>query len=222
MLDFEFISVQSKQRLDLALREFVEAETQNQELSSLSLTRSKLAKLIVSGFAKVNDEIVTKPGFNVAAGDLIQFCVPVDELSLVINPDPNIKLNIVYEDEYFLVLNKQAGITVHPGVGNEKQTLCHGLVAYLGEELLKVGHPLRPGIVHRLDKGTSGLMLVAKTSPIYLALTEMFLPPRRISRRYVALATNSPDRNRQAGTIDIPIARHPVQRKKCWQIKIYR
>ncbi|MDR2338221.1 MAG: RluA family pseudouridine synthase [Deltaproteobacteria bacterium] len=214
LLDFEFISVQNKQRLDLALKEFVKAETQNQELSSLNLTRSKLAKLIVSGFVRVNDEIVTKLGFNVAVGDFIQFSIPIDKLSLVITPDPSVKINVVYEDEYFLVVNKQAGVTVHPGGGNEKQTLCHGLVAYLGEKLLKVGHPLRPGIVHRLDKGTSGLILVAKTQQVYLALTEMFLPPRRISRRYVAIATNTPDRSRSSGTIDIPIARHPVQRKK--------
>jgi 23S rRNA pseudouridine1911/1915/1917 synthase len=212
-VDFEFVAEQNKQRLDVALKEFVGA-TQDVELAGFNFTRSKLAKLIVSGFVKINDEIVTKLGASVTTGDLIQFSIPTDKVSSVITPDSNVKINVVYEDEHFLVVNKQAGVIVHPGVGNEKQTLCHGLVAYVGEELLKVGHPLRPGIVHRLDKGTSGLMLVAKTHEMYLALTEMFLPPRKISRHYVAIATNAPDRNKSSGTIDIPIARHPIQRKK--------
>lgn len=216
-LDFEFEILQDgKKRLDLALKEFL-ADSGDHGLSELrdKLTRNKLSKLISQGFVRVDDEVVTKAGFVVSPGDVVQVSIPTEVLpSSVIEPSSDVRLDIVYEDDDLLVLNKQAGIIVHPGTGGEQGTLAHGLVAYLGEKILEVGHPLRPGIVHRLDKETSGLMVVAKTNHAYQQLTTMFLPPRQISRKYIALVTSLPDAGLLKGTINLPILRHPTQRTK--------
>ena len=125
------------------------------------------------------------------------------------------KIKIIYEDEDYLVLDKPAGLVVHPAAGHQTGTLVNALIAHCGETLSGIGGVMRPGIVHRLDKDTSGVMVVAKTDKAHKSLSAQFADHGRtgdLERGYLALVWGVPDRTR--GTIDAPIDRHPHSRDK--------
>ncbi len=181
----EFISEKSGERLDKFLA-----------VSLPEVSRTRFQELIKSGDISVNGKKVLKAGFSLKAGDKI--VVPeekysVNEKEFIVDPDPEIPLDIVYEDKDIIVLNKQAGLIVHPTLKQPHHTLANALVAHY-PKITGVGEsPLRPGIVHRLDKDTSGLMVVAKNQKAFLFLKNQFVG-RTISKTYIALAEGVPEK----------------------------
>jgi 23S rRNA pseudouridine1911/1915/1917 synthase len=171
-------------------------------------SRSQFKRLILDGSVKVNGESV-KPGYEVRFGDLITVWLPRFESLASLEPE-KIPLDILYEDDDILVLNKPAGLVVHPGAGHERGTLVHGLLSHCGR-LPMQGAPLRPGIVHRLDQNTSGAMVVAKSETAYLRLIEQF-KGREVLKGYMALVYG---RTRErTGEVRTLMDRHPVDRKR--------
>lgn len=173
----------------------------------LSLSRSRLQRLIEDGSVTVNDQR-TKPGYRVHSGDrvCIRLAAPTP---LEIRPEP-IPLDILYEDADLLVVNKPAGLVVHPAPGNPTGTLVHALL-YHCKDLQGIGGKERPGLVHRLDKETSGLLVVAKTEPAHRFLAAQF-KAHTIIRQYLALVHGMPKPRR--GKIDLAIGRDLKERKK--------
>lgn len=167
------------------------------------VSRSATASLIAAGGVTLDGVLVTAGKIKVQEGQNI--CVdtsllPTKELPIA---DPSIKINVVYADDDVIVINKAPGIVVHPGAGNPTRTLINGALV-LFPEIAMAGDPLRPGVVHRLDAGTSGLMLLARSQRAYEALV-LALSERRVSRRYVALVWGHP--TVAVGVIDAPIGR---------------
>jgi 23S rRNA pseudouridine1911/1915/1917 synthase len=177
-------------------------------LNNLRLSRSKIQSLIKEGHIKVRGCKITLPSFKVQQGDSIEIYIP-DPKPISIEP-VNIPLAIIHEDRHLLVLEKPAGLVVHPGAGKEDCTVVHSLLYYC-QDLSITGGYRRPGIVHRLDKNTSGLMLVAKDDSAHQALTEQF-KAREISKTYIAVVRGR--MRDKAGRLDLAIGRHPVNRKK--------
>lgn len=173
------------------------------------LSRNYLQQLIRSGAVCVNDQVITNPAHKVAAGQQISILIPAAVASEVIAQE--IPLDIVFEDDQLLVINKPAGLVVHPAAGNPDQTMVNALLAHCGDQLSGIGGVQRPGIVHRLDKDTSGLMVVAKTDIAHQALSAQ-LADRSLSRTYQAVVWGMP--HPLIGTVDAPIARSPRNRKK--------
>lgn len=169
------------------------------------VSRTKIRECIVSEDVLV-DGVAVKPSYRLSGGETIRVAVPAPEpMELKSEPIP---LDIVHEDEDIVVLNKPAGLVVHPGAGNRSGTLVNGLIHHL-DRLSSVSGTLRPGIVHRLDKGTSGIMVVAKHDAAHANLSEQF-SERSVQKTYLALVWGSP---REAeGSIDDPILRHPKDR----------
>lgn len=168
-------------------------------------SRARLREAIETGHVRV-DGAARKPAHRLRGGEAVSVEVPPPDPEEVV-PEP-IALRIVHEDADVLVVDKPAGMVVHPGAGQSRGTLVAAVLAH-APDTAGVGGPRRPGIVHRLDKGTSGLLVVAKTPAAYASLTAQ-LAARTVSRRYVALVHG---RIRGAGgTVDAPIGRHPQQR----------
>jgi 23S rRNA pseudouridine1911/1915/1917 synthase len=177
------------------------------------LSRSRLKALILAGSVAVKHTAVRDPAFHVARGDTITIDVP--EPAPAEPEGENIALDIVYEDDDLIVINKPKGLVVHPAAGHETGTLVNALIAHCGASLSGIGGVRRPGIVHRLDKDTTGLMVVAKNDQAHQSLTAQFADHGRtgpMERGYVAFVWGVP--NRQRGTIDAPIDRHPYAREK--------
>jgi 23S rRNA pseudouridine1911/1915/1917 synthase len=172
-----------------------------------NLSRSRAAHLILTENIYVNDAL-KKPGYRVCAGDQIQGTIPEPE-SASLEPEP-IEINILYEDRDLIVINKQAGIVVHPAPGHASGTLVNALL-YHCPDLEPIGGELRPGIVHRLDKDTTGVLVVAKNSTAHAHLSEQF-SERNIQKTYLALVYGQMPA--ATGRIDLPIGRHPVDRKR--------
>lgn len=173
------------------------------------LSRARLQSLVKEGKVTVNGKICTKGSFKLAPGDVIALEVPPPiETHL---QGENIPLDIVYEDQDLIVINKQAGLVVHPGAGNPQGTLVNALIHHCGDSLSGIGGVMRPGIVHRLDKDTSGLMIVAKNDETHHGLSEQ-LQSRTLSRTYKAVVLRVP--MPPAGVIDLPIGRHSRNRLK--------
>jgi len=149
-----------------------------------------------------------KPGYRVKSGEQILVRIPEPE-PVEYTPEP-IPLNILYQDSDIVVLNKQAGIVVHPAPGHGSGTLVNALL-YHCPDLGGIGGEIRPGIVHRLDKDTSGTMVVAKNAAALEALARQF-KARTVRKKYLALVYGELEKD--AGTIDLPIGRHPVRRKQ--------
>ena len=177
------------------------------------LSRSRLKALILAGSVSLNGTPVRDPAYHVVSGDTITIDVPE-----AAPPEPageDIALDIVYEDDDIIVIDKPKGLVVHPAAGHETGTLVNALIAHCGASLSGIGGVRRPGIVHRLDKDTTGLMVAAKNDRAHQSLTAQFADHGRtgaMRRGYLAFAWDLP--HRQRGTIDAPIDRHPHAREK--------
>ncbi len=178
-----------------------------------ALSRSRLKALILAGSVTVKNAPIRDPAYHVAAFDTITIDVPE-----AVPAEPrgeNIALDIAYEDDDIIVIDKPRGLVVHPAAGHETGTLVNALIAHCGASLSGIGGVKRPGIVHRLDKDTTGLMVVAKNDQAHQSLTAQFADHGRtgeMRRGYLAFAWGVP--NRARGTIDAPIDRHPHAREK--------
>lgn len=172
-----------------------------------SLSRSHIQKLIARSYVTVNG-IAAKPGHKVQPGERVHVIVPPPEPSDIV-PEP-IPLEIVYEDDQIIVINKPKGMVVHPAPGSRTGTLVNAVVAY-SDDLSGVGGVERPGIVHRLDKDTSGLLVVAKTDVAHASLQAQ-IQARTAERRYMALVWGETKFNE--AVVDAPIGRHPTDRQK--------
>ncbi len=173
----------------------------------LEYSRSMIGHMLKEGNILVNDRIV-KPSFLVTIGDVIEFVKEYEKHSDVV--PTKMDLEIIYEDEHIMVINKPIGVVVHPGSGNFTNTLANGLMYYTNN-LSDVNGESRPGIVHRLDKDTSGLMLVAKTNKAHEILAEDF-KIHAVKREYIALLCGVFPHNE--AKIDAPIGRDEANRKK--------
>src|SRR6478672_12795617 len=177
------------------------------------LSRSRLKALILAGSVTVRSAPVRDPAYHVVSGDTITIDVP--EAVAAEPAGEDIALDIVYEDQDIIVINKPRGLVVHPAAGHETGTLVNALIAHCGASLSGIGGVKRPGIVHRLDKDTTGLMVVAKNDQAHQSLTAQFADHGRtgeMRRGYLAFVWGVP--NRARGTIDAPIDRHPHAREK--------
>jgi 23S rRNA pseudouridine1911/1915/1917 synthase len=178
-----------------------------------SLSRSRLKGLILAGSVSVGTTAIRDPAYHVAKGDTITIDVPE---AAAAEPEPeDIALDVVYEDADIIVINKPKGLVVHPAAGHASGTLVNALIAHCGTSLSGIGGVRRPGIVHRLDKDTTGLMVAAKNDPAHQSLTTQFADHGRtgaMERGYLAFVWGVP--NRQRGTVDAPIDRHPHAREK--------
>ncbi|WP_017292569.1 RluA family pseudouridine synthase [Geminocystis herdmanii] len=172
------------------------------------LSRSRLQKIIESGQVTLNQEICTQKKTILKSGDVINVDIPPPVTSSVIAQ--SIPLDVVYEDEYLIIINKPANFVVHPSPGHQDGTLVNALLAHC-PDLQGIGGVERPGIVHRLDKDTTGVMVVAKTEPVLRSLQEQ-IKAKTATREYFGVVYGSP--RQESGTVDLPIGRHPVDRKK--------
>jgi 23S rRNA pseudouridine1911/1915/1917 synthase len=177
------------------------------------LSRTRLQALIRQGRVTLGPATIEDVKYPVKPGDRFSISVPP-----AVSAKPAgqaIPLNVVYEDDAIIVIDKPAGLVVHPGAGNIDRTLVNALIAHCGASLSGIGGVARPGIVHRLDKDTSGLLVVAKTDQAHRALSEQFADHGRegsLERGYLALVWGAPPRPH--GTIKAPIGRHKTSRTK--------
>lgn len=176
-------------------------------------SRSRLKSLILGGHVAIGERTVRDPGQRVNANERVHVTVPPPEPP---EPQPEpMALDVVFEDDELLIIDKPAGLVVHPAAGHWSGTLVNALVAHCGDSLSGIGGVARPGIVHRLDKDTTGLMVVAKTDRAHRSLSRQFADHGRtgpLERGYLAFVWGVPDRPR--GTVDKPIGRHPQSRDK--------
>lgn len=169
-------------------------------------SRTKISKIIKEGKVLVNKKIVPA-SYKVKENDIIEFD-EIEDQEIDINPE-KMDLDIVYEDEYLAIINKKSGVVVHPAVGNYNHTLVNGLMYHFNTISNK--KTIRPGIVHRLDKDTSGLMIVAKNDEIHEKLSNM-IREKQVERKYLALVWGI--LKHEKGTIDAPIGRDINNRQK--------
>ena len=187
-------------------REMPRADVFAAELASV--TRSRAAGLIAEGLVLVNGTPAAK-NTRLKAGDRVEVTLP-DPVNCTAEPE-NIPLDIVYEDDCLLVVNKPKGMVVHPAAGNYGGTLVNALLYRCGSSLSGINGVLRPGIVHRIDKNTSGLLMVAKNDKAHLALAEQ-IKEHSFTRQYRAVVYGALPQDE--GVINAPIGRHPVKRKQ--------
>src|SRR5204863_1346725 len=177
------------------------------------VSRARFQTLIANGCVTVEGAPVIETRRKVKAGEHVLVRLPP---AVAAEPLPEfIDLDIIYEDDALIVIDKPAGLVVHPAAGHETGTLVNALIAHCGESLSGIGGVTCPGIVHRLGKDTSGLMVAAKNDRAHRSLTEQFADHGRtgaMRRGYMALVWDLP--NRQRGTDDAPIDRHPYAREK--------
>lgn len=171
-------------------------------------SRAFLQRLIVDGFAKVNEQTVTKCSYILEPGQTISIRIPPPQPTELIPED--IPLDIIFENEDLLVVNKPAGMVVHPAVGHFTGTLVHAVLAH-APEMMDISDEQRPGVVHRLDKDTSGLIIVARNAKTHRWLQDQF-KSRRVHKVYCALVDGAPPTPR--GRVEAPIGRDPSHRKQ--------
>jgi 23S rRNA pseudouridine1911/1915/1917 synthase len=183
------------------------------ELVAQSISRTRVKTLIEQDRVTVAGGIVRDAAARIAAGDAVVLDLPAP-----VAPDPegeNIPLTVVFEDESLIVIDKPAGLVVHPAAAHETGTLVNALIAHCGDSLSGIGGVKRPGIVHRLDKNTSGLIVAAKTDAAHRGLAALFADHGRTKpfrREYRAFVWGAPNRNH--GTVDAPLGRHSQHREK--------
>ncbi len=194
---YQFIVDVQDERLDVLIARKIE-----------EVSRSQARTLIVEGGVIIASGISPKPSLKLPIGSSVTVTI-APETTEDIEPE-NIPLEILHEDDDLLAVNKPAGLTVHPGAGQKNGTLVNALV-YRGINLSDTGGGFRPGIVHRLDKDTSGVILIAKNNRIHRHLSNQ-LKERTTIKRYLALVWGVPDPS--SAVIDAPIGRHPISRKK--------
>ena len=198
-------------RLDTWVTEAIKASpTSKQELDSnnLSLSRSRVKKLIENFNLQIDGVTINDPSFKIKDYQSITLIIPKPDDAI---PFPEkIDLEILYEDKFIIVLNKKAGIVVHPAPGSPNGTLVNALLYHCGDTLQGIGGVKRPGIVHRLDKNTSGVMVVAKTELSHARLCKTF-SSHDLDRRYNAIVWRQPQNK---GLIEKPIGRSTFDRKK--------
>lgn len=196
---YTFISenIDIDKRIDLYLNEEIE-----------NLSRSMIQKLIQKEFITVNGKIINK-NYKLKENEFIEVKIP-DPEEVNITPQ-NIKLDVLYEDSEIIVVNKPQGMVVHPAPGHYSDTLVNALMYHCKDNLSGINGNLRPGIVHRIDKDTSGILVAAKTDNAHKSLT-MQLASHSMNRIYNAVVYNN--FKEDEGTVDAPIGRHPVDRKK--------
>ncbi len=173
------------------------------------MTRSRIEGLIKAGFVTVNGVIVDKAGTKVCGDEEIAMEIP-PPIPAIPEPEP-IPLSVVYEDEDIIVIDKQPGLVVHPAPGHPTGTLVNALLHHI-PNLQDIGGRERPGIVHRLDQETSGLLIVAKTEQAMTALGKAFASHQNVEKTYVAICHGRP--RLDAGRVECMIGRHPVDRKR--------
>ena len=178
------------------------------------LSRTRLKALIEAGAVTVDGRTIRDPGYRVNSGAAILVAIPP---AVAAKPAAEpIPLEVIYEDADIIVIDKPKGLVVHPAAGNWTGTLVNALISHCGESLSGIGGERRPGIVHRLDKDTTGVMVVAKNDRAHRALAAQFAGHGRgggpFERGYLAFVWGAPDRPR--GTIDRPIGRHPHARNR--------
>jgi 23S rRNA pseudouridine1911/1915/1917 synthase len=170
-------------------------------------SRSRWQKLISQGHIQIQDRTCTDKKYRLKPGDRVCAAIP-SPTPLDLIPE-SIPLDILYEDEYLIIVNKPAGMVVHPSAGHDTGTLVHALLAHC--PLSSIGGVQRPGIVHRLDKDTTGAMVVAKTDFAHQHLQQQ-LKDKTARREYLGVVYGTPKTD--SGTIDMPVGRHPVDRQK--------
>jgi len=195
MVSFLVDEADADQRLDLALA------------AVAGITRSRARRWIDQGLVELNDR-PARPSHRVAAGDVLRARPPTPIPSTAL-PEA-IPLDVLHEDDDLIVVDKPAGLVVHPGPGHARGTLVNALLHHCGD-LAGIGGVLRPGIVHRLDRGTSGVLVAAKHDQAHLALAEQF-KEHRVERVYLALTRGTP--RDDSGRVELPIGRHPRDRKR--------
>ncbi|MFM6009908.1 MAG: RluA family pseudouridine synthase, partial [Dolichospermum sp.] len=184
----------------------------SQNLSDLS--RSRIQQLIEQGHVQVNDQICTSKKINLKLGDRLSLQIPAIEPLQLLAAD--IPLDILYEDQELIILNKPAGLVVHPAPGHPQGTLVNAILAHC-PNLPGIGGIQRPGIVHRLDKDTTGAIVIAKTDLAYQHLQAQ-LQAKTARREYLGLVYGVP--KTETGSIDLPIGRNPQDRKKMGIVSI--
>lgn len=177
---------------------------ENQE----ELTRSYLQKLITEGCILVNDKAV-KSSYKMSAGDVIKVILP-PPIDLELKPE-NIPIDIIYEDKDIIIVNKRKGMVVHPAAGHYSDTLVNALLYHCKDELSGINGVLRPGIVHRIDMNTTGVIVACKNDKAHQCIAEQ-LKVHSITRKYNAIVVGN--FKVTEGSVDAPIGRHPVDRKK--------
>jgi len=187
---------------------------QRELFASHAYSRSQVERLIESGTVKVNGKTISKPAFRVDSGALVEVVVAPREPTEL--QPYTFALSVLYEDEHLLVIDKPAGLSMHPGAGNRDRTLANAVVNHIGAQQRAVGSSDRPGIVHRLDKDTTGVVVIAKSTPVHAHLSEQF-SQRSIERTYTALVFTTPKARRpvqvaEQGDVRGAIGRHPTRR----------
>jgi len=198
-LIFRVPEEQDKRRLDLLL-------TDHASRNNLGLSRTAIQKLILQGRILLDSSSVTKPNHKVKAGQEIRVTLPENKSSGI--EAEQIPLEVIYEDDDLAVINKQSGLVVHPAPGNREHTLVNALLSRFKH--LSDINKNRPGIVHRLDKETSGLLVIAKNNDSHLKLAHQFAQ-HSIQRKYIAIVMGRTEFDEDV--IELPIARHPLKRK---------
>jgi len=198
-LSFLITENQAKMRLDLLL-------TQYAQRNNLGLSRTYIQKLIASGKVFLNSLPINKPHYKINPGQRMQVFLP-EQQKPQISPE-QISLDVVYEDDDLAIINKQAGLVVHPAPGNQEHTLVNALLSRFA--LLSDINKNRPGIIHRLDKETSGLLVIAKNNASHLKLAKQF-SDHSIKRKYIAIVVGGVEFDEDV--IEAPIGRHPLKRK---------
>lgn len=177
-----------------------------------ALSRSRLKALILDGQITIDGRTILNPSADVKSGDVVSVNLPPPEEATP--RGEAIPLDIVYEDDQLIVIDKPKDLVVHPSAGHASGTLVNALIAHCGDSLSGIGGVKRPGIVHRLDKDTTGLMVVAKNDRAHRHLSKQFADKLEsgLQRGYLAIVWGAPDRAK--GTIDAPLDRSPINREK--------
>ncbi|MCR4605901.1 MAG: RluA family pseudouridine synthase [Eubacterium sp.] len=197
------------------LREFIVESDQDQLRldiflgEQLDMTRSYIQKLVKNGCVSINSKPVKKAGEKLKSSDSVQIDIPEPEV-LSVEPE-KMDLNIVFEDDDLIVVDKPKGLVVHPSISTPNHTLVNGLMYHCADNLSGINGVMRPGIVHRIDKNTTGLLIVCKSDAAHTGLAKQFAE-HTITRRYYAIVCDN--LNTDEGTVDTFLGRNPKDRKK--------